>query len=316
MPIYSESNWCRIKIELNNAAISISYENQSLEYTVDSEIDVLFESYITINKITYKANNSKSAKLNDIDIQEDGTYQITKNSTLTVSSSSTCLVEGTLITMADGTQKKVENLEIGDLLLIYNHETGDWDYAPLLVNVHNSEEEILTNIINLYFDDNSSLRIVGEHALFDMNLNKYVYINESNIMEYIGHKFVATECINGTIDTKIITLNRVDITKELVRVYNPASVWHLNLVANNILTLSAGMVNFFDYGENLKYDEELMIKDIQKYGLYTYDDFKDYVSLEVFYAFPFKYFKVAVGKGLITFEDILMLINYYNDSIN
>ena len=71
-------------------------------------------------------------------------------------------------------------------------------------------------------------------------------------MEYIGHKFVATECINGTIDTKIITLNRVDITKELVRVYNPASVWHLNLVANNILTLSAGMVNFFDYGENLK----------------------------------------------------------------
>lgn len=215
MPIYSKSNWCRIKIELNNAAISISYENQSLEYTVDSEIDVLFESYITINKITYKANNSKSAKLNDIDIQEDGTYQITKNSTLTVSSSSTCLVEGTLITMADGTQKKVENLEIGDLLLIYNHETGDWDYAPLLVNVHNSEEEILTNIINLYFDDNSSLRIVGEHALFDMNLNKYVYINESNIMEYIGHKFVATECINGTIDTKIITLNRVDITERI-----------------------------------------------------------------------------------------------------
>lgn len=149
-----------------------------------------------------------------------------------------------------------------------------------------------------------------------MNLNRYVYINESNVMEYIGHKFVATECINGTIGTKIIILNRVDITKELVRVYNPASVWHLNLVANNILTLSAGMVNFFDYGENLKYDEELMMKDIQKYGLYTYDDFKDYVSLEVFNAFPFKYFKVAVGKGLITFEDILMLINHYNDSMN
>lgn len=316
LPTYSDSKWCRISIELNNAEISISYENQSLEYTVNSEIDVLFESYITINKITYKANNRQSATLNGTDIQEDGTYQITENSTLEVTSTNACLVEGTLVTMADGTQKKVENLEIGDLLLIYNHETGNWDYAPLLVNVHNSKEEILTSIINLYFDDNSSLRIVGEHALFDMNLNRYVYINESNVMEYIGHKFVATECINGTIGTKIIILNRVDITKELVRVYNPASVWHLNLVANNILTLSAGMVNFFDYGENLKYDEELMMKDIQKYGLYTYDDFKDYVSLEVFNAFPFKYFKVAVGKGLITFEDILMLINHYNDSMN
>ena len=303
---YSSIEWT-----LNASATGRQWINDNTQ-AVNIEKNV---TSITVNTGSGTGTSDDKATLKCVVVGLDGTIY-TAIFIINHEKDTTCLVEGTLITMADGTQKKVENLEIGDLLLIYNHETGDWDYAPLLVNVHNSEEEILTNIINLYFDDNSSLRIVGEHALFDMNLNKYVYINESNIMEYIGHKFVATECINGTIDTKIITLNRVDITKELVRVYNPASVWHLNLVANNILTLSAGMVNFFDYGENLKYDEELMIKDIQKYGLYTYDDFKDYVSLEVFYAFPFKYFKVAVGKGLITFEDILMLINYYNDSIN
>ena len=86
-------------------------------------------------------------------------------------------------------------------------------------------------------------------------------------------------------------------------------------MANDILTLSAGMVNFFEYDQNMKYDEELMKQDIEKYGLYTYEDFEDYVSIEVFNAFPFKYFKVAVGKGLITYEDIIILIEYYNESI-
>ena len=104
------------------------------------------------------------------------------------------------------------------------------------------------------------------------------------------------------------------ITEEYVNVYSPASIWHLNLVAENILTLSSGMVNFFEYDENLKYIDEYMQKDIEKYGLYTYDDFKDYISIEVFNAFPFKYFKVAVGKGLITFNRILELIQYYNEA--
>ena len=74
------------------------------------------------------------------------------------------------------------------------------------------------------------------------------------------------------------------------------------------------MVNFFEYDENMKYVEESMQRDIEKYGLYTYDDFAEYVSEEVFNAFPFKYFKVAVGKGLITYEYILELIEFYNSS--
>ena len=86
-----------------------------------------------------------------------------------------------------------------------------------------------------------------------------------------------------------------------------------NLIADNMLTLSAGMVNLFEYDENMKYDETLMVQDIEKYGLYTYDDFKDYVSIEVFNAFPFKYYKVAIGKGLYTYEQVLGLIKLYND---
>ena len=61
----------------------------------------------------------------------------------------------------------------------------------------------------------------------------------------------------------------------------------------------------------MKYDEIKMKEDIEKYGLYTYDDFKDYISYEVYSMFPAKYFKVSVGKGYITFEHIIELAKRY-----
>jgi len=64
----------------------------------------------------------------------------------------------------------------------------------------------------------------------------------------------------------------------------------------------------------MKYDEEKMQADIEKYGLYTYEDFADYVPEEVFNAFPFKYFKVAIEKGEYTWEELMFLISEYNES--
>ena len=112
---------------------------------------------------------------------------------------------------------------------------------------------------------------------------------------------------------KLNTDTAPSTTNEYIKIFNPASVWHINLIANDMLTLSAGMVNLFEYDENMKYDEALMAEDIEKYGLYTYEDFDEYVSIEVFNAFPFKYYKVAIGKGLYTYEQLLGLIQLYND---
>ena len=60
------------------------------------------------------------------------------------------------------------------------------------------------------------------------------------------------------------------------------------------------------------YNDDYMNNDINKYGLYTYEDFEDYIPYEVFeYMFPAKYFKVAVGKEMISFEEIVLLIEKY-----
>ena len=54
-----------------------------------------------------------------------------------------------------------------------------------------------------------------------------------------------------------------------------------------------------------------MAKDIETYGLYTYEDFAEYMPEEVYNMFPAQYFKVAVGKGYITFDEIVSLIERY-----
>ena len=50
---------------------------------------------------------------------------------------------------------------------------------------------------------------------------------------------------------------------------------------------------------------------IGKYGLYTYDDFAGLVTYEQFVAFGLENFKVSVGKGYITWDEILFLLSIH-----
>jgi len=65
---------------------------------------------------------------------------------------------------------------------------------------------------------------------------------------------------------------------------------------------------FEEVGEGLKFDAEKLSSDIAEYGLYSYDEWKDYVTLEEFNAFNGQYMKIIVGKGLITEEQLKALI--------
>lgn len=105
-----------------------------------------------------------------------------------------------------------------------------------------------------------------------------------------------------------------DIKVKTVRVYSPVSVYHLNVFVNRFLSITGeieGWFNYFDHDANLKYDEEKMKKDIEKYGLYEYEDFKDYIRKEIFDLLPIPYLKVSVGKGLTTKEKIIQVMKKY-----
>ena len=77
-----------------------------------------------------------------------------------------------------------------------------------------------------------------------------------------------------------------------------------------------GLFNIFEIdAETMKYDAEAMAADIEQYGLYTYEELNALVPVPevMFDAVNGQYLKVAVGKGIVTLEQIGELVERYSD---
>ncbi len=236
------------------------------------------------------------------------------------SSNGSCIVEGTLIMLADGTQKPVEEITAEDEILIFNHETGKYEAGKMWYIDHADMEREWHSILYLSFSDGTEIGISYRHAFFDLDLNKYVYLQEDNYAEYFGHSFANVSYVEGEFVSGSIELVSAEVRMEYVRVYGPISEYHFNMVNAGLLSMPSfsggvdGLMNYFEYGEGMKYDEEKMQADIEQYGVFTYEDFAEYISEEDFNKTPAKWLKVAIGKGMLTMDEILWSIQYLYQS--
>ena len=316
----------------NNYKITITTSNSSTEVTVNGTTvnnggSVPYNSVVKV-VLSYSQSNSKTFSIkqgsNNVTYYSNeactssttstsaGTYYFkmpTGDVTINSSSSSgggSCLLPNTLVTMADGTYKEIQYLTSGDLVRVFNHETGMIDVAPVTFNEY--EDIQWFNVIHLIFDDGSDIGVISEHGFFDLDTMKYEYIDESNYQDYIGHRFYKEDGLQ-------VTLVGSYIMEEYTMCYELPSYYHLNFFTEGILSMPGGiegLFNIFDYADNLQYDQEKMIEDINTYGLFTIEEFEPYgVTEEMFYAYAGQYLKVALGKGILTEEYLMYLVERY-----
>lgn len=227
-----------------------------------------------------------------------------------------CVAEGTLITLADGKQVPVEQLTGDETLLVWNLFTGTFDTAPILCI--DSEPAAMNEIINLYFSDGTTVKVISEHGFWNLNLNEYVYLGY-DASQYIGHWFnKQTTDENNRLCWTEVQLTNVAITEEYTTAWSPVTYGHLCYYVNGMLSMPGGIEGLFNIFEvdsqTLKYDETAYLQDIETYGLYTYEEFAEIlpVSKELFEAVNGQYLKVAIGKGLIDLDTIEKYINQYS----
>lgn len=226
-----------------------------------------------------------------------------------------CIAEGTLITLADGTQVPVESLSGSERLLVWNMFTGQFDSAEIVFI--DNEPLGIKEVINLGFSDGTTIKVISEHAFWDLDLNKYVYLDK-NASQYIGHRFnkqVVDE--NGNMTWCGITLTSVTLTQEETTAWSPVTYNHLCYYVNGMLSIPGGILGLFNYlsidSATMTINHTALSKDIEQYGLFTYEEFSKLVSItpEVFDAFNGQYLRIAIGKGMITVEEIQTLLNKY-----
>ena len=227
-----------------------------------------------------------------------------------------CFTQGTLIALADGTQKKIEDVKDTDKLLVFNHETGKYDVANILFVDRMGWDYY--EILRLEFSNGEIVNVIANHGFFNLDLNKYVYISAENAEQFIGHKFYIGKLDEHGYSSSFVTLVSATTSVEYAGCYSLVTVYHLNHFVNNFLSMPADsqpFANNFEFGDNLAYDEAKMAEDIEKYGLFTYEDFAEYLPYEVYMAFPAPYLKVAIAKGITSFEEILGLIAEYGERL-
>ncbi len=268
--------------------------------------------------VSYTESKNKTTTVKDASgntVTTTGSYTFTmpaSNVTISATIEAECITGDTLVTLADGTQVRVDQLTGNEMLLVWNLETGRYDFAPIVFVDQDAETEV--EIITLTFSDGSEVKVIYEHGFFDYDLGKYVYLDAENAESYIGHRFVTQGDISSN-TWNTATLTGVNVETKVAAAYSPVTFSHLCYYVDGVLSMPGGiegLFNIFDVDTStMAYDAEKKAQDIETYGLYTFEDFAGMIPEEAYYAFNGAYLKVAIGKGLLTWEEIEYLAQRY-----
>jgi len=134
-----------------------------------------------------------------------------------------CLVEGTMITMADGSHKAVEDVGYNDLIRVWNFDLGEFSESlPVFVK----REETHGEHNRFTFSDGTVLRTVGHH----------VFNKQAGAFTMLVRDTTPVGTITFNEQGEEVTLISKETIQEPVRFYNVWTQYHLNLFADSILT--------------------------------------------------------------------------------
>ena len=153
-----------------------------------------------------------------------------------------CVTEGTYITLENGSKKTIEEIIIGENLLVYDLETlqKSQKYEILLKLITNNfkgiftnslVKNIWTNSVNKYYLINNKLKITGDHIILASRDNSYYWTKVENLL------------LNDELFTELNTFEKIlsiEIISEKIDVYNLEVNTHYNYFANSYLIHNGG----------------------------------------------------------------------------
>ena len=170
-----------------------------------------------------------------------------------------CLIAGTLITLADGSKKPIEDITYDDNLLVWDFFNGCFASAkPRWIKVKQTAE-----VYNkLTFDNGTTLGLVGEGGTRGYHR---IFNKQACCFTHTGVPETPIGTITFAEDKSEPVLVRQELVNETVDYYNIITDKHFNIFANGILT-SCRCSNLYKI-ENMKYvgDRTTSDKEVEEY---------------------------------------------------
>ncbi len=207
-----------------------------------------------------------------------------------------CFAEGTGVLTADGTYKNIEDINEGDVIKTFDHNTGKLCNQEVF---YAFEGDDYSKSFTLNFSNNKKISVVDIHDFFEKESMQYVKISKANAKNYIGKHFY------NAVDNRYEELLSVEYNNDSVKYYSLYTKYDFNCIAEGMLTVPDDVdchLRIFKFNDDLTVNQEQLQKDIEKYGLYAYDPYDVWTEEEYDYQ-EGKYFNIMIGKGLITIEE-------------
>ena len=219
-----------------------------------------------------------------------------------------CVTPDTLFTLADGTEKRAEELQDEDRLMIWDFDRGCLSEAGITF-FHRVKEE--APVLRVSFSDGTSVGVVMEHVFFDLTDRRFAAIRSADqAPELLGHRFA--RLAGGKLTE--VTLTGIEEDGTTDSYYSPVTEAHFNCFANGLLNISgfmAGLYNVFDLEKNeLKYDAAKKAAEIKAVGEIPYEVFASVASCELYERNNAGWFSVSIAKGLTTAQELVNLFGF------
>ena len=313
----SDEEWIPFE---NNASISFK-QSTDLYFKVDiqpfnyspkttiswTKDNVLFSSQLETTAINFaqeSENKTYIVKLEVIDGLNLSNEPFVRNINITVEKS--CVLKGSNIRISNNKTCKIEDLSIGMKILAFDFSSGKYVKRKIVYFKRIEKSDI--DVLVIEFTDGTYLETFGGQGYFDVEARQYVNISSAD-KYFVGKKFLGYN--DGKPVIKTVKNIRVIMKKE--EVYEIVTAYNYNFIANDILTVEPliGSCNIFKITADLLYDYVEMLEDINKFGLYDYCDVKDFCTFDQFNLYNVRYLKIAVGKGLLTLNEIKNIVERF-----
>ena len=219
-----------------------------------------------------------------------------------------CVLEGTIVVMADNSRKRVEELKIGDEIMSFDFNSGK--FIPQKIIYYKELPLDFYEGVRMHFDDDTFLEINSTQSFFDIIKKEYFEIENDGFEQFIGTQILSYNSDNSIGNKTIINLEKIVVLK---RSYEIVTSFTYNFIANDVVTVEPTVfdTNLFPINDEFKYDKAAIMNDVQKFGLYTYDELKMIMTENQFKYYNAAFFKIPISKGVIKFEDIVKAIRKY-----